>query len=97
MPFDGCRHVHFVEITGTRIQKQSRQPVVVEESWDFARSLKVMKIDFFICGAIPQYFLDWFQSKKVRVIPDQKGSVQENLGKWIERITCTQNAERTAS
>lgn len=84
--FAWCSHVLLVKIMGDKVLGCHKRPMVFAEAWDMARALVAMNIDQLVCGTMPGYFRDWFESKKVRVISFQKGVAQDVFAQFKQKI-----------
>ena len=84
--FAWCTHILLVETIDDKVVRQNKRPLPFVEAWDMARALVALGIDRLVCGAMPDYFRDWFASKGVDVIDCQRGAPQEILDRCKRRI-----------
>ncbi|MDZ7580813.1 MAG: hypothetical protein U5R30_09390 [Deltaproteobacteria bacterium] len=75
--FAWCTDVLLVETMGDTVLRRHKRPMAFAEPWDMARALVALSIDQLVCGAMPDYFKEWFESKHVRVIDCQRGAPQD--------------------
>lgn len=84
--FAWCTHVLLVETKGDIVLRRQKRPMAFAEAWDMARALVALKIDQLVCGAMPGYFRDWFESKGVRVIDCRKDEPQDQFERFKEQV-----------
>lgn len=95
--FAWCTHVILIETVGDRILRQHTRSMAFAEAWDMARALVALNIDQLVCGAMPVYFRDWFESKKVRIIDGQRGDEQDFFEKFSGQVRDFECPDRTHS
>lgn len=92
--FAWCTHVLLVETSGDKILGRYKRPMAFADDWDMARALAALKIDQLVCGAMPEYFRDWFESKGVRIIDCQKDAPQALFEQFKGQVRETECAGR---
>jgi len=93
--FAWCTDVILIETDGDRILRRHSRPMAFAEPWDMARALVALNIDQLVCGAMPVYFQDWFENKKVRIIDGQRGDEQAFFEKFSRQVRDSECPDRT--